>query len=316
MALGLRTIFLLGLATLVGAAGSVLRRDHQGQVAALQSIRQATEQACAIKSAVHQSPIEDPPAVGPSNGSLVIGGGGTLDTVIWKRFLELAGGPEAPIVIVPTASSFADRYCSTDDCPAVKVLRSVGAKNVSVVHTNDRDVADSDEFVAPLKRARGVWITGGNQWRLVAAYIGTQTQRALAGVLDRGGVIGGTSAGATIQGVFASFPGRGATPYEPGFGFLRNVAIDQHLLARHRENDLVHVVRDHPDLLGIGIDEATAVIVQDDCMDVVGDSKVAIYDPTYHGDDDERPYYFLSPGDRFNLRTRTDMRDEESADGR
>lgn len=250
---------------------------------------------------------QGPVCVGPPNGSLVIGGGGQLGTTIWQKFLELAGGPEAPIVILPTASGAADRYDTSDNWPSVRALRSVGAKNVSVVHTRDRGVADTDEFVAPLKRARGVWITGGNQWRLAATYLGTQTQRALFGVLERGGVIGGTSAGATIQGVFASFPGRGDKPYEPGFGFLRKVAIDQHLLARHRENDLVEVVRDHPEMLGIGIDESTAVIVQDDCMDVLGDSKVAIYDPSYQGDEDDRPYYFLSPGARFNLRTRSDM---------
>jgi cyanophycinase len=292
MAFGLRVIVIGLLATLV--LGSAWAFEVVGGPDVLSS-----------RHATGLFSHEAPPQVGPANGSLVIGGGGPLDACIWERFLELAGGPEASIVVVPTASMAGDR-ADISDWPTVKALRLAGAQNVSVLHTRDRQVADTDEFVAPLRKAGGVWITGGNQWRLVATYLGTQTQRALFSVLERGGVIGGSSAGATIQGVFASFPGRGPTPYEPGFGFLRKVAIDQHLLARHRENDLVHVVREHPEVLGIGIDEGTAVVVQDDNMDVMGDSKVAIYDPDYQAPrEDQQPFYFLSPGDRFNLRTRS-----------
>jgi cyanophycinase len=294
MAFGLRATALCLLCALLLGTAWALQSTPSSEVSSPFSPRQLV------------APRETRACVGPAHGSLVIGGGGILDAQIWQRFVELAGGPDAEIVVVPTASSVAERT-EFADWPTVKALRSVGAKNVTVVHTRDREVADTDEFVAPLKHARGVWITGGNQWRLVATYLGTQTQKALFGVLERGGVIGGTSAGATIQGAFASFPGRSVDPYAPGFGFLRKVAIDQHLLARHRENDLLHVVREHPEVLGIGIDERTAVVVQDDCMDVIGDSKVAIYDPDHESNNDEKPYYFLSPGDRFNLRTRSGM---------
>ena len=117
--------------------------------------------------------------------------------------------------------------------------------NVTVLHTRDRAVADTEAFVAPLKTARGVWFGGGRQWRLVDAYMGTRTQREIEGVLARGGVVGGSSAGATIQG---SYLVRGAREgnhimmakgYEEGFGYLRGVAIDQHLLVRGRQDDLV-----------------------------------------------------------------------------
>ena len=145
-------------------------------------------------------------------------------------------------------------------------------------------MADSAEFVAALKTAKGVWIDGGRQWRLVDSYLGTKTAKELDNVLERGGVIAGTSAGATIQG---SYLVRGAREgntimmakgYEEGFGFLRNVAIDQHLIARHRENDLVPVISLKPELLGIGLDEATAIVVTGDSFSVIGASKVAIYD--------------------------------------
>ena len=148
--------------------------------------------------------------------------------------------------------------------------------------------ADSDEFVAPLRAASGVWISGGRQWRLVDSYFNTRTLRELRALLDRGGVIGGTSAGATIQG---SYLVRGAREgnqimmakgYEEGFGFLKNVAIDQHILARHRENDLVAVIEAHPELLGLGIDEATAIVVQGDRFEVIGKSVVGIYDGKDH----------------------------------
>ncbi|MBS0208390.1 MAG: cyanophycinase [Planctomycetes bacterium] len=257
-------------------------------------------------SAHQRAALAEPaaPPVGPRQGALVIGGGGTLSRAIWEKFIELAGGPSAPIVIVPTASSLES---FGDDWPTIRTLRSLGVKDLTVLHTRDRSVADSKEFIKPLLRAKGVWISGGKQLRLVSTYFGTQTQKALFEVLERGGVIGGTSAGATIQGIYASFPGRSDTPYEPGFGFLRNTVIDQHLLVRRRENDLTNIIQEHPDVLGIGIDEKTAIVVQDDTMDVLGESKVAIYDGNRDRDGDEPGYYFLEPGDRFDLRTRSEV---------
>ena len=239
-------------------------------------------------------------AVGPPKGAVLAGGGGGMGPDIMKRFIDLAGGPDALIVSIPTA-------IGEDPLPAAlaraDLLHKAGAKNVTVLHTNDRKVADSKAFVAPLRKARGVWFGGGRQWHLVDSYLNTRPLRELRGVLARGGVVGGSSAGATILG---SYLVRGAREgnqimmapgYEQGFAFLRGVAIDQHLLARKREKDMVGVVAAHPKLLGIGIDEGTAVVVQGDRFEVVGRSKVAIYEPN-------KPFYFLSPGDRFDLKTR------------
>jgi cyanophycinase len=247
---------------------------------------------------------------GPKSGSLVIVGGNLRDPDIIKRFIDLAGGPAAPIVMIPTAGD-AETY--DQHWTGLRQFRENGARNLTVLHTRDRKVADTDEFAKPLANAQGVFFGGGRQWRLADAYLNTRTQRAIQSVLDRGGVVGGTSAGATIIG---SFLVRGDTKgndemigdHVEGFGLLKNSAIDQHLLRRNRQFDLVEVIAKHPELLGIGIDENTAIVVEGNRFDVIGQSYVVIYDnqkivPPSPGTAAARagPFYFLAPGDRFDL---------------
>ncbi|MBD3856099.1 MAG: cyanophycinase [Acidobacteria bacterium] len=247
--------------------------------------------------------------IGPTNGSLVVAGGGVKDPAIYERFVSLAGGPEAPIVVIPTAGS-GETY--GDFWPGLQRLREAGAVNLKVLHTRDPQEADREDFVAPLRQARGVWFSGGRQWRLVDAYRGTQTLTEIRGVLERGGVIGGSSAGATIQG---SYLVRGDSStntimmgdHTEGFGFLANVGIDQHLLQRNRHFDLVEVIEAHPELLGIGLDEDTAIVVRGDTFEVIGNGYVAIYDSTNVVGDGWR-FYFLAPGDRYDLSTRQPTR--------
>jgi cyanophycinase len=243
--------------------------------------------------------------VGPKRGTLVVVGGALEDSFILDRFLEIAGGPEAPLVIIPTAGE-GDVY--DEFYSGVADFRKAGFKDVTVLHTRDRNLANSDEFVAPLLQARAVWFPGGRQWRLADAYLDTRTELELHAVLDRGGVIGGTSAGATIQG---SYLVRGDTrnntimmgDHVEGFGFLKNVAIDQHLLARNRHFDLIPVIEKHPHLLGIGIDEDTAIVIAGDSFEVVGKSVVAIYDNRRTLPNQGR-FYFLRAGDTYDLKTR------------
>jgi len=209
-------------------------------------------------------------------------GGGNLGPEIYARFLSLAGGKAAHVVLIPTAGA---EEGSHDAWTALEALRAAGATNIEVLHTRMRTVADLDAFTAPLTDATGVWISGGRQYRLIDVYLGTKTQRELAAVLERGGVIGGNSAGASVLASTLIRGGEGTEhvidPSRPnGFGFLRGVAIDQHLLARGRENDLFGVLRDHPELLGIGLDEGTALVVTGDMGSVIGSGRVAIYDFT------------------------------------
>jgi cyanophycinase len=243
--------------------------------------------------------------VGPKNGSLVIVGGGMRDPAILERFIQLAGGTEAPIVVIPTAGGGEtyDQYYS-----GLRRFKEAGVKDVTVLHTKDRAEADSEEFVRPIQRARGVYFSGGRQWRLADSYLNTRTHRELNALLERGGVIGGSSAGATIQG---SFLVRGDTKtntimvgdHLEGMGFLRNTAIDQHLLRRNRHFDMLEVIKKYPELLGIGLDEDTAIVVRGDSFEVIGRNYVVIYDNKSVIPPNGK-FYFLAPGDRYNLKTR------------
>ncbi|MBM3969316.1 MAG: peptidase S51 [Planctomycetes bacterium] len=242
-------------------------------------------------------------SVGPSNGTLLIVGGGRMGKEIVQEFIDRAGGIDSPFVLVPGANSGEDW---DEKYVAKSFLARAGAKDIAVLHTRDRAVADSDDFIAPLRRAKGVWIDGGRQWRLADSYLDTRTHRELFCVLNRGGVIGGSSAGATIQG---SYLVRGAPEgntvmmakgHEIGFGFMNCTAIDQHVIARKRQNDLAEVLDTYPGLLGIGIDEGTAIVVTGRRFKVIGASQVVIHDRYWPKPVDQK-YELLSPGDEFDL---------------
>ncbi|MEM7245908.1 MAG: cyanophycinase [Acidobacteriota bacterium] len=257
------------------------------------------------------SDATQPTRIGPEHGALLLAGGGDLDDTFWDVFFDLAGGKDSPVIVLPTALETVPEDHSG---LGLVFLRNLGATDLTVLHTRDRDEADSEAFVEPLQRARAVWITGGRQWRLADSYLGTRTEQELHALLARGGVIGGTSAGATIQG---SYLARGDTrtntimmgDHEQGFGFLKDVAVDQHVLARNRHFDLLEIVQARPELLGLGIDEDTAVLVRGDRLQVLGHSYVAITD---HGTvlDNGAPFYFLGPGDELDLVTRKALRSD------
>ncbi|WP_216234804.1 cyanophycinase [Paenibacillus sp. GP183] len=239
------------------------------------------------------------------NGSLVIAGGGRLHSDVIERFIELAGGTQASIIVIPTAQ---EENLVANKGKDLIAFEQAGATNITILHTYDRNLADTEEFAAPIKLAHAVWFSGGRQWRLADAYLHTKVHQELNALLGRGGVIGGTSAGATIQG---SYMVRGDTQtntilmgdHVEGLGFLENVTIDQHLIRRNRHFDLVEVISAQPELLGIGIDEGTAIVVQGTNFEVIGNSYVAIYDNEYMNTTGGK-FYFLSPGDTFNLDTR------------
>jgi cyanophycinase len=200
----------------------------------------------------------------------MIVGGGTMPPEIVERFLTLAGGRKAKIVVLPTGvprsetSREVPRFLNADRVESIVVLEQRGA-----------EVA-TEEFRTAIQGATGVWFGGGRQWNFVDAYEETPAVELFRDVLRRGGVIGGSSAGATIQGEFLV---RGhpmgntvmmAEGYERGFGFLPGVAIDQHFTQRSRQRDLLTVIQRHPKLLGIGIDEGTAIVVTGSVAEVIG----------------------------------------------
>jgi len=249
---------------------------------------------------------------GPESGSLVIVGGALQSAEIVETFIEMAGGDDAKIVIVPTAGGAGSELYGRN-CPCRNQLARAGAKNLHVLHTYDPAEADTEAFAAVLADADAVWFTGGRQWRLADAYLGTRTEAAFHAVLERGGVIGGSSAGASIQ---SDFMVRGDTggnrlvigDHIEGFGFITGVGIDQHLIPRNRHFDMMEVIEERPELLGIGLDEDTAIIVEGNTFRVMGSGYVAIFDAQADLDLNGGGFYFLQPGDRFDLSTRTPMR--------
>ncbi len=236
-------------------------------------------------------------------GALVVVGGGEIGPAIVARFVELAGGKDAEIVAIPTAHDVPD----AGERLAKSLRETFGFERITILHTKDRAEADSEEFVAPLQSATAVWIGGGRQWRLVDSYLGTRTEREIKSVLERGGVVGGSSAGATIQGSFLVRGAREgnrimvAKDYTQGLGLMNGVAIDQHILPRGRAGDLAPVIDAHPELLGLGVDESTAMVVEGDRFEVIGRGVVAIHDGREH---DGRKYYFLAPGEQFDWKAR------------
>ncbi|MGM0550999.1 MAG: cyanophycinase [Bacteroidota bacterium] len=255
---------------------------------------------------------------GPEHGTLIIIGGGMLDEAIYERFLQEAGGDTAHIVVIPTA--LGDEYLKQDSAfiKLRQLFEGHGFKDVTLLHTRDTAKANDADFIAPLKTATGIYFMGGRQWRIADGFLDTRAHQEMNNLLARGGVIAGSSAGATIQG---SYLARGDTKnnqimmgdHEEGLAFIKNVAIDQHVLARNRQFDLFTILDKRPELLGIGLDENTAIVVKGDTFEVIGESYVLMYDQSFWSregsalknlPDEERMFYLLRAGDRYNLRER------------
>jgi cyanophycinase len=257
------------------------------------------------------------PEYGPAKGTLIIIGGGNTDgTGIMEKFIQLAGGPEnGKFVTFPTnggnrTADGALRVYTEEQATAS--LRRREVKNVKMMHTADSKVADTEEFVKPLLDATGVWFDGGRQWNMVDSYLGTRTEAEIRKVLDRGGVVAGSSAGATIQ---SDYLVRGDTTgpnvmmteepnHQHGFALLKHSAIDQHINTRNRWDDLMAVIKKYPEYLGIGLSEGTAIIVTGDKFEVMGKWKVAVHDNKRLYQPWEKPYFVLSQGDIYNMKTR------------
>lgn len=240
------------------------------------------------------------------SGHLLIVGGGGLPAGLMDRFVELAGGTDnAKLVYVP---------CEEDDQVAekqstVEMWKRMGVKNASFIHTKDRSKANEDDsFLEPLVEATGIWFGGGRQWNLADSYYGTKAHQLMKQCAERGGVIGGSSAGASIQ---AAYLAR-ATPIEnfqimaPGYergglGFLQGVAIDQHFSQRNRIPDMTQLVKKYPQLLGIGIDETTAIEVSKSTAIVSGKGSVYFFDGTKRREDDSPSFVKLQEGGRYDL---------------
>ncbi len=229
------------------------------------------------------------------HGSLVIVGGGPRPPEIRQRFVDHAGGAGGANVIV---FAMASEECKEGGDEEVAALRAMGVDAESRCLT--RVEADADSNVARVAKATGIWFGGGDQARLTGVLRGTRVEEMMHRRFDAGAVVGGTSAGAAVMSAVMltgderrrggdRLPTDSSDAYltiardnvvtVPGFGFITNAVVDQHFFRRKRHNRLISVVLEHPDLIGVGIDESTALVVDSvGKWSVIGASAAIVYD--------------------------------------
>ena len=215
---------------------------------------------------------------------MVIGGAEDKlgERIILSRFVELAGGDQAQIVVISTASSLGD--AATDLYR--HLLGRIGARTITGLRPETREEANDPQAVAALTSATGIFMTGGNQLRLSSIIGGTALGAAILDAHGRGVVVAGTSAGASAVAThMMAFGSSGATPkhrmahVSVGLGLLVNVVVDQHFEQRTRLGRLLAVVAQSPSLIGLGLDEDTAAVIDgNDILEVIGRGSVTIVD--------------------------------------
>lgn len=259
---------------------------------------------------------------GASGALYVIGGAEDKlkRRTVLRHFVQ-ACGPDATIAVIPTASSLGPEIVDI----YTALFERLGARRVIGLRPESRDAANDPTLAAQLNSVDGVFMTGGNQLKLSAIVNATAFGDAIRGAHGRGAVVGGTSAGASIQSShMVAFGTGGATPKQrmtqlaSGLGLVRDCVIDQHFAQRNRYGRLLMLVAQSPDLLGIGIDEDTAAIVtEDQRLDVIGRGSVTIIDGHEMVSDAHEAkraapllvsgarLHVLPAGARFDLRART-----------
>jgi cyanophycinase len=233
-------------------------------------------------------------AAEPEKGTLVIVGGGTTPSGLHRKLLDLAGGTNANVLVVPLASS-----STNNGAPSVEMFLQAGAVHVSTIPTNDAKSAQ-----AAVRAADVIWMPGGEQTRLMAELNRFGVVAAIRERYAKGAMIGGTSAGAAVMskvmitGTGDAKEGKVAPPLGEGLGLWPGVIVDQHFVKRGREPRLRAAIRTHPDLLGVGIDESTYVLVKGNGFEVDGKSTVLVLDARGGG---EMKRTELKAGGKFDL---------------
>lgn len=213
-------------------------------------------------------------------GKLIIIGGGDIPDTLFNLFAASIGGKDQPVIVIPTATTD-EAYIREGG--HLKKFSTRGFSNLHTIHTRDKKKADDPALIALMRKAKGLYFGGGDQELIAQAYANTQLHREMFALLERGGVIMGTSAGATIMGSVLIGGDHRKTPhvktiFAAGLSFLKRTAIDQHVLVRNRQFDLIPVLEAHPGVLGIAIDESTAAVVTGNSLSVAGKSYVMVYD--------------------------------------
>lgn len=240
--------------------------------------------------------VGDDPA---PKGHLVIVGGSVIPAEVRQRMLDLAGGADVHVVIIPNASSVPESAAAE----AIDRFRQAGATRLEVA-----DLRTPESAASAILRADLIWIAGGNQNRLTEMMIGTTIPEAIRRRYIEGATIGGTSAGAAVMtGLMLTGVAdldtirNGTTQLVGGLGLMDGAIVDQHFLKRGRFNRLAAAVLDHPELLGIGIDESTAIVVTGRQFEVAGISNVIVVDARQSARDEAEPPRAGEPAFGVNL---------------
>lgn len=189
-------------------------------------------------------------------GTLLIAGGGDMPPIVNQRFWELAGGKKGRLVIIPAYEA------SRADFKRLKAeWRGWRFASMRILQASSRDVADDPCFAEPLRNATAVWFSGGEQSWLANLYAGTESEIRLQELLDRGGIIGGTSAGAAIMTKVMIEEGRSEPKLRRGLDLLKDSVVDQHFFYRNRMQRLAKTLKMERKLIGFGVDEGTAMVV-------------------------------------------------------
>ncbi len=253
-------------------------------------------------------PPENAPVPTVSRGTLVLHGGSGVNDVIFSEFIAAAGGKDAPIVCIPSSSRF-ESYEEPGSYSAER-LAELGCNNVKILHTDDPLVATkNNRFLEPLRNAQGVWIDGGRTYRFMDCYENTPVQELIQKVLERDGAVGGSSAGCQVAGDFLVRGNPRSNKdivhdgYTRGLGLIRGVILDAHFLQRDRHQPFMGLMQHHPQMLGIGIDEKTALIVNGHAGRVAGANAVSFYNFNKRSTE-ESAFVILQSGESYDLKIR------------
>lgn len=267
--------------------------------------------------------ISTPNNFAQTKGKLVIVGGVQTNEIVAK-FVELAGGTNAKIIVIPNAGSNPVKWSKVQ----VQEFKELGAEADYLMFT--RETSDEQLNLEKMDWANAVFFLGGDQSDLTRDMLGTKLLDKVFDIYNNGGVVGGSSAGAAVMSEVmitgnelinkdstASFITieKGNVEVKQGFGFLKNSIVDQHFLKRKRHNRTIASLIEHPTLFGIAIDESTAIIVYpDETFEVLGSYQVLVYDPIDGNNIREdkngnlgisdMKLHVLIKGDKFDMKSR------------
>ncbi len=263
------------LVVLLAFAGNVIPVNNS-QAGETSPATPIAERAAASQPTLAANVLGLPQGAMSGGGTLMVCGGGALPEEVYDEFVKLAGGPKSRLVLIPSAHPYegealAYRFNGWLQYPT---------QSFHFLHAATREEAESEDFARPLEEATGVWMSGGAQGRLADLYKGTRVEAYLQKLLERGGVIGGTSAGAAIMSKTMIRHGTSRDAVlDAGFGLLQQAVVDQHFTERARHTRLLGALRENPEKIGIGVDEQTALIIRANKVRVLGQNRATVIVP-------------------------------------